>query len=98
MSHLRLSSRAVACAVIVMSLSEVLRGSLAGELIALPGIIFDMFVTVIIMSEADSYPSIRFAFPFNFILYSTCFYAVSWLYVWLKGSFTDDSINSEAVK
>lgn len=71
---------------------------MAGELIALPGITFDMFALVVIMSlsEPDFYPLTRFVVPFNLIFYSTCFYAVSWLYMWLKESFADDSINSAA--
>lgn len=99
MSHLKLLSRSVACAVIVMSLSQLLYGSLAGDLIALPGIMFDGILTVVIMtlSEPDAYTSIRFALPFNLIFYSTSGYALSWLYVQLTACRASDSRNSTTV-
>jgi hypothetical protein len=99
MSRLRLLSRSVACAVFVMSLSQLLYGSLAGKLIALPGIMFDAVLTVVIMTltEPDAYTSIRFALPFNLVFYSTSCYALSWLHVQLTACRASGSMNSTAV-
>ncbi|HEX8129714.1 MAG TPA: hypothetical protein VF527_11490 [Pyrinomonadaceae bacterium] len=102
MSRLRLASRSVASAVILMSLSQLFSGS-GGDFIAIPGMIAEALVTVVIMvlsmilSEPDYYRLVGFAFPFNLIFYSTSFYAVLWLWVCLKGSHTGASVDAEAV-
>ncbi len=93
MSHPKLLSRSVACAVIVMSLSQLLNEP-GGRFILVPGMMFDALLTVIIMilSRSDYYPVVRLDFPFSFIFYSACFYAASCLYVCLKESYADDSV------
>ncbi len=87
MTHLRLLSRSVAVAVILMSLSTLFAG-MAGELIALPGMTFDLFVNVSIMmsTKSDFYPEVENALLFNLIFYSASIYLGSWLYDWVRGA------------